>query len=153
MAKNTLESIKKFTDKKEYALIGVSRDEKKFSRHVYKELTEKGVKFYPVNPRMDELNGSKVYHSISELPEGVTHALVMTPKAETASSIEEGIKHGLTDFWIQQGAETPEAIEVAKKNNVNVVHKACIMMYSEPVKSIHKFHQVLARLFGAYPRK
>jgi predicted CoA-binding protein len=102
---------------------------------------------------MEELNGSKVYHSISELPESITHALVMTPKAQTAAAIEEGVKHGITNFWIQQGAETPEAIEIARKSNVDFVYKACIMMYSEPVRSIHKFHKVLAKLFGAYPRK
>ena len=153
MAKNTLESIRKFTDKKEYALIGISRDEKKFSRHVYKELSEKGVKFYPVNPKMDDLNGTRVYHSISELPEGVTHALVMTPKSQTQAALEEAIQRGITHFWIQQGAESPEAIELARNHNVNCVHGACIMMYSEPVKSVHKFHKMLARLFGTYPRK
>jgi predicted CoA-binding protein len=153
MAKNSLETIKKFLEPKEFAFIGISRDEKKFSRHVYKDLFEKGVKMYPVNPKMEELNGEKVYRSIAELPEGVTHALVMTPKAQTAAAIEEGVKQGITNFWIQQGAETPEAIEIARNRNVNFVHKACIMMYSEPVKSIHKFHQVLAKLFGAYPRK
>jgi predicted CoA-binding protein len=153
MAKNSLESIKNFLEPKEFAFIGISRDEKKFSRHVYKELSAKGIKMHPVNPKMEELNGNKVYHSISDLPAGVTHALVMTPKAQTASAIEEGMKRGITHFWIQQGAETPEAIEIAKDGNANLVTKACIMMYSEPVKSIHKFHQVLAKLFGAYPRK
>lgn len=152
MARNTLEAIKKFTDKKEYALIGISRDEKKFSRHVYKELSAKGVKMYPVNPRMDDLNGNKVYKSISELPKEVTHALVLTPKAQTAAVLEEGINHGITNFWIQQGAETTEAIEIARKNNVDFVYKACIMMYSEPVQSIHKFHKVLAKLFGGYAK-
>ena len=124
MSKNSLESIKEFIEPKEFAFIGISRDEKKFSRSVYKELHKKGIRMYPVNPKMDELDGGQCYHSISELPPGITHAIVMTPKTQTASVIEEGAKHGINHFWIQQGAESPEAIETAEKYNVNYVQKA-----------------------------
>ena len=152
MAKNTLESIRKFIEPKEFAFIGISRDEKKFSRHVYKELLKKGVKMYPVNPKMDKIDDEMCYHSISELPSGITHAVLMTPKHQTAASIEEGVNHGITNFWIQQGAESEEAAETAKKHNVNIINKACIMMFAEPVHSVHKFHRFLSKLFGAYPK-
>lgn len=152
MAKNSLESIRKFIDHKEFAFIGMSRDEKKFSRSVFKELSKKGFKMYPVNPQMSDLDGEKCYHSISELPFGLTHALIMTPKEVTASAIEEAVAHGMTNIWIQQGAETPEAIETAKRLGVNYIQKACIMMYSEPVGSVHKFHRFIEKIFGKYPK-
>lgn len=152
MAKNSLESIRKFVDHKEFAFIGMSRDEKKFSRAVFKELSKKGFAMHPVNPHLDELDGHKVYHSISELPYGLTHALIMTPKEATESAVEQAYAHGIRNIWIQQGAETPAAIETAKRLGVNYIQKACIMMYSEPVGSVHKFHRFIEKLFGKYPK-
>jgi len=152
MAKNSLETIRNFVDHKEFAFIGMSRDEKKFSRAVFKELSRKGFKMHPVNPNMDELDGQKVYHSIAELPYGLTHALIMTPKEATESSIEQAAEHGIKHIWIQQGAETPEAIEAAKRLGMSYVHKACIMMFSEPVGSVHRFHRFIEKIFGKYPK-
>lgn len=152
MAKNTLDSIKKFTNPREFAFIGISRDPKKFSRAVYKELLEKGYKMHPVNPNMDDIDGAKCYKDVSELPQGVTHALFMTPKANTAGAVENAINHGITNIWIQQGADTKEAFDAAKEHGVDLVHGACIMMHTDP-GGVHKFHRFLAKIFGAFPRK
>jgi predicted CoA-binding protein len=151
MAKNTLESIRKFTESKEFAFIGISRDPKKFSRSVYKELLKKGYKMHPVNPNIDTIDGARCYKDMSELPAGISHALVMTPKAHTAGAVEHAIQHGIQHIWLQQGAETQEALEVAKQNGVNLVYGACIMMHTDP-EGVHKFHRFLSKLFGAYPK-
>jgi predicted CoA-binding protein len=100
MAKNSIESIRQFIDHKEFAFIGMSRDEKKFSRAVFKELSKKGFKMYPVNPQMNELDGARCYQSISELPYGLTNALIMTPKEATESAIEQAYEHGIRNIWI-----------------------------------------------------
>ena len=80
MAKNNLTTINEFLEPKRFALIGVSRDPKKFSRSVFKELQQKGFEIYPVNPNMDDIEGIKCYHDMAELPEPVKHVLFMTPK-------------------------------------------------------------------------
>ena len=152
MAKNSLKTIEAFLGPKSFAFVGLSRDPKKFSRNVYKELLVKGFDIYPVNPNMDDVEGIKCYHEIVELPVHVKHALFMTPRATTASAVEKAVKHGITHIWLQQGAETKEAAEIAKQNNAVMVYGACIMMHGNP-SGVHKFHRFLSKLFGALPRE
>jgi len=151
MAKNSLQTINEFLKPKRFAFIGLSRDPKKFSRSVFKELLAKGYEMYPVNPNMDDVDGVKCYHNIADLPEDVKHGFIMTPKANTAGAIENAVTDGFTRIWIQQGAETKEAVELAKKNGVKLVSGSCIMMHAEPT-GVHRFHRFLAKIFGALPK-
>lgn len=151
MAKNSLTTIAEFLEPKKFALIGLSRDPKKFSRAVFKELHARGFEIYPVNPYMDDVEGVKCYHNVSDLPESVKHGLFMTPKANTAGAIENAVHNGFTHIWIQQGAETKDAIEVARQNAVKLVQGACIMMHANP-SGVHNFHRFLSKLFGSFPK-
>lgn len=151
MAKNSLKTINEFLQPKKFALVGLSRDPKKFSRAVFKELTSKGYDIYPVNPNMDDIDGARCYNDLAQLPSDVTHALFMTPKSNTAGAVENAVHHGLTHLWIQQGAETKDALDVARENGVKLVYNACIMMHANP-GGVHKFHRFLAKLFGTFPK-
>lgn len=44
---------------------------------------------YPVNPKRDELLGLKVYHSVSELPEGVDCAVLAIPRPFVVDTVRE----------------------------------------------------------------
>jgi uncharacterized protein len=151
MAKNNLTTIKEFLEPKSFAFVGLSRDPKKFSRSVFKELIAKGYEIYPVNPNMDDVEGVKCFHDVAELPENVKHGLFMTPKANTAGAVENAVHHRFTHIWIQQGAETKEAVEIANQNSVKLVQGACIMMHANP-GGVHKFHRMLSKLFGVFPK-
>lgn len=152
MSKNSLKTVQEFLEPKKFAFIGLSRDPKKFSRGIFKELTAKGYEMYPVNPNMDDVEGIKCYHDVSELPDSVRYGLIMTPKSNTAGTVENAIHHGFTHLWIQQGAESKEASDIAKQNGVKLVYGACIMMHASP-GGVHKFHRFLSKLFGAFPKE
>jgi predicted CoA-binding protein len=151
MTKNNLRTIDEFLQPKKFAFIGLSRDPKKFSRSIFKELLAKGYQMYPVNPNMDDVEGLKCYNEISALPADVKYGLFFTPKSGTAEAVGNAIKHGFTHIWIQQGAETREAMDIANQNNVKLVYGACIMMHANP-GGVHKFHRVLSKIFGAFPK-
>lgn len=151
MAKNSLSTIEEFLKPKKFALIGLSRDPKKFSRAVFKELTAKGYEIYPVNPNMDDVEGVKCFHRISEVPGDIKQVLFMTPKESTAAEIKAALDHGMTHIWIQQGAETKEAVELVKGHDSKLIYGACIMMHGNP-SGVHKFHRMLSKLFGAFPK-
>ena len=151
MVKNSLTTINEFLQPQSFAFIGLSRDPKKFSRTVFKELLAKGYEMYPVNPNMDDVEGVKCYQDVADLPETVRHGLFMTPKQNTAGAVENAIHHGFTHIWIQQGAETKESVEIVKQNGVKLVHGACIMMHANPA-GVHKFHRLLAKIFGTFPK-
>jgi predicted CoA-binding protein len=50
--------------------------------------------------------------------------------------------------WLQQGAESPEALALARDLGLNLVARKCVLMYAPPVRSLHAWHRAFARLFG-----
>lgn len=148
MPKVSVKLADEFLASKRIALIGLSRDPKKFSRIAYQELTSKGFEIYPVNPLMDHIDEKPCFPDVESIPEGIDRALIMTPPKETAAVVEKAISRGMNFLWLQQGSESPEALALAEQHHINVVSKACVMMFAHPVKSVHGFHRFMARLFG-----
>ncbi|MCL2540724.1 MAG: acetate--CoA ligase family protein [Firmicutes bacterium] len=72
------------------ALIGASDKPGSVGNELWKRITEYGYKddLYPVNPRMDKLDGKKVYKSISETGK-VDLAIIAVPAAAVAGVLEE----------------------------------------------------------------
>ena len=145
-------AIESFLSSKKIAIAGVSRNSRKFGYTVFKELSQKGFDVYPINPNTNSLGGTPCFQSVSALPSDVKNLLIVTPKDQTNGLIREAVSTGISGIWIQQMSETPEAIRFAEENKVNLISKQCILMWLEPVKSIHKFHRNLKKLFGLLPK-
>ena len=145
-------AIESFLSSKKIAIAGVSRNSRKFGYTVFKELSQKGFDVYPINPNTNSLGGTPCFQSVSALPSDVKNLLIVTPKDQTNGLIREAVSTGISGIWIQQMSETPEAIQFAEENKVNLISKQCILMWIEPVKSIHKFHRNLKKLFGLLPK-
>jgi len=148
----TKEQIDEFYGQPLIAMIGVSRNKKKFGYVAFSELKKKGYKVVPVNSNTDTIDDAVCFRGIDTLPAEVTGAVVMTHKKETLSTVEQLINKGIKQIWIQQGAQTKEAVEFAKTNYANVISGKCIIMFSEPAEGIHKFHRSVLKLFGRLPK-
>lgn len=147
----TLKQINEFLDSQPIALVGVSRNPKKFGYTAFKELKDKGMKIIPVNPNADEIMGEKSYSSVKMLPPEVQSIIVFTKKDQTASVIREAKEKGIKKIWIQQMADSKEALAELKDSGINYITGECILMHFKP-HSIHKFHGSLKKLFGRYPK-
>jgi len=134
------------------AIIGASTNPRKLSHGILKNLTTYGFKggVYPVNPGADTIDGVKCFRSVSELPREVKGVIFMTPKEATLPVAREVIAHGIKDLWIQQGAETKEVISELEKEDVNLIHNQCMLMFWKP-NGIHSFHRFLKKIFGGLP--
>jgi predicted CoA-binding protein len=148
----TLNEIQNFLEPRKMAMAGVSRDPKKFGGAIFKELREKGFELYPVNPNADEIQGVKCYRSVDELPDDVTRLFIVTPKHESTAVAEAAVKKGIKMVWIQQKSDTPEAVKTIEDAGIPLIYKKCVMMFADPVKSIHGFHRFLVKTFGGYPK-
>ena len=148
---NSLKQINQFLDNQPIALVGVSRNPKKFGYTAYKELKEKGMKIIPVNPETDEIMGEKTYRTVSTLPPEVRGIIVMTKKDKTASVVKEAVAKGIKEIWIQQMADSKEAISELKGSDINLITGECILMHYKP-HSIHKFHGNLKKFFRMFPK-
>lgn len=148
----TLNEIQKFLAPRKIAMAGASRNLKKFGGAIFKELKKKGFELYPVNPNTDVIQGVKCYKSVDELPEDVEHLFIVTSKEDTDFVAQAAIKKGIKMIWIQQKSDTPEAVKAIEEAGIPLIHKKCIMMFADPVKSVHGFHRFLVKTFGGYPK-
>jgi uncharacterized protein len=150
--KTSRKSIDRFIAEKKIAIAGVSRDPKKFGYTVFTNLRKKGFEVFPVNPGTDVIDTMPCYHSVGDLPPGITALLVLTPRNQTMQVVKEALDKGMNNLWIQQMSETPEVLDYLRDKPVNFVFKQCILMWTEPVSGFHKFHRNLKRFFGALPK-
>ena len=151
MIMNTLKQINQFLDNQPIAMVGVSRNPKKFGYAAFKELKDKGMKIIPVNSEADEIMGEKSYRNINSLPQDIRGIIVMTKKEKTASVVKEAIAKGIKEIWIQQMADSKEALSELKGSDINYIIGECILMHYKP-HSIHKFHGNLKKFFRMFPK-
>ena len=117
---------------------------------IYKELKERGIEVFGVNPTLDLIQGDKCYPTISELSGKVDGVVICVPPKMAVQVLREAVEAGMKKIWIQQGAQSAETARVARELGVSPVEGKCILMYAGEVKSIHAFHRFFAKLFGSY---
>lgn len=147
----TKQTIDAVLGSRSIAVVGVSRQGNKFGNLVYRELKQKGYSAYQVNPHADEIDGDPCFRSPADLPPEVEAAVISVPPDHAEGAVRETAAAGITKIWLQQGAESPGALAACEELNVEVVSGNCILMFAEPVTSIHKLHRVLRRVFGRMP--
>ena len=144
-------AVDSFLASKNIAVVGVSRKKHKFGNSIYKELKKKGFNIYGVNPNMSEIEGDKCYKNLRELEGKVDAVVNVVSPAQTNDVVKEANEIGVKNIWMQQGSESDEAIKFCQENGINEVHKECILMFADPVKSIHGVHRWLWKVLGKLP--
>ncbi|MEM2755942.1 MAG: CoA-binding protein [Candidatus Bathyarchaeia archaeon] len=123
------ELIRSFLDKRNiFAVVGVSRDPKKYGYQVYKDLKNAGYKVYAVNPNAQEILGDKCYPDLESLPVKPDVVDVVVPPKVTEHIVETCKRLGITKVWMQPGSESEKAIKFCKENGIDVVYGVCIMI-------------------------
>jgi len=149
--KTSKSAVENFIHQKTFAVVGVSRDKRKFGNAIYTELKKRKYKLYPVNSGASEIDGDKCFMNIKELPEKPDAVILCIKPGKAEPVLKEAVEMGVKNIWMQQGSESDEAINYCKENNVNLIHNECVLMFMEPVGSVHKFHRFLWKLFGKLP--
>ena len=144
--------INSFLSGKNIAVIGVSSTGKGFGVAVYNHLKERNYNVFAVNNNGGMLNENKLETSLKSIADKIDGIVTVVPPAETEKIVEEAKEIGIKKIWMQQGSESKSAIKFCEDNKIDCISGECIMMFSEPVQSIHKFHRGITKLFGKYPK-
>lgn len=147
----SLRQIEDFIAAGPVAMVGVSRNPKKFGHTAFKELKEKGLNIIPVNPAAEEILGVRVYSDVNSLPPEVRAIIIMTKKDQTLGIVKEAKAKGIKNIWIQQMADSKDALKELEGTDINYITGECILMHYKP-HSIHKFHRGLKKFFGRFPK-
>ena len=143
-------TVDHFLEQKILAIAGVSRSGKGFGNAVLADLTGKGYEILPVHPEAPEVAGTRTYPSLAELPPEVGGLILVVPPKQTEILVKQAKEHGIGRVWMQQGAESEQAIRFCEENGIDVVHGECIMMFAQPT-GIHRFHRWINGIFGKLP--
>jgi len=112
---------------KTIAMVGASADKTKFSYGVLRVLHETGYDMIPVNPnpKLEEIRGIKVYHSLAEIDRPVDMVDVFRPKEEFYGFAEQVIEIGAKVLWGQIGVYDDRAAKLAEDAGLRVVMNRC----------------------------
>jgi predicted CoA-binding protein len=122
------ELIKEFMDQKRFAVVGATDNPEKYGNRVVKNLRDRGYEVYPVNPKLEEVEGLKCYASIAEIPVSVDVVDFVVPPNATEGILKQCKDLGLDRIWLQPGSESETAIAFCRDNNLKVVHSVCVML-------------------------
>src|SRR6056297_1050279 len=112
---------------KSIAMVGASADKTKFSYGVLRVLHETGYDMIPVNPnpKVTEIRGLKLYHSLQEIDRPVDMVEVFRPKEEFYGFAEQAIEIGAKVLWGQIGVYDEAAAKLAEDAGLKVVMNRC----------------------------
>ncbi len=148
----TQKSIDEFLALGSFAVVGVSRSGKKFGNVVYKTLKESGRRVFPVNRYCDRVEGDRCYPDLDVLPERAEGIVLVVPPNETEHMVKKAAELGIRYIWMQQGAESRKAVEYCEQYGLNAIAGLCLLMFVEPVISVHKFHKWFYRVMHRLPK-
>lgn len=139
--KDKKNNIADFINLKSFALLGASAKKKKFGNEILKQMSARGCKVYPVHKTAEEIDGFKCYKDLNSLPGKPEGVILVIPPAETMNVIRDIAKLGIKNVWLQQGAESKEAVEFCVSKGINVIAKECMLMYLSNMGFPHNFHK------------
>ncbi len=120
--------IEEFINQRVWAIVGASMDPVKYGNQIFRDLREAGYTIYGVNPRGGEIEGQKLYPTLSDLPEKPAVVDIVVPPAVTEEIVRQCAQLGLKRVWLQPGSESEAAIRSCQEQGIKVVHDTCAMI-------------------------
>jgi uncharacterized protein len=147
-----LDRARVFLASKRIAVVGVSRNEKDFSRFVLRELLSRGYDAVPVSPVLDEAEGRRGWASLQKIDPPVEGALILTHPSIAESVVRDALGAGIRKVWFHRGASvgsaTPAALALCEANGIEAVHDLCPFMALPDAGVPHRVHGFFWRCFG-----
>ncbi len=103
------------------AVVGASADRSKYGNKAVRAYVIQGYEVFPVNPKETQIEGLRVYRSVSEIPVGLDRVTVFLPPALGIKVVEEIARKGTRELFLNPGSESDELIEKAHTLGLNVI--------------------------------
>jgi len=121
--------IARFLESPAYGVVGASPRRHKYGNKVLRCYQQAGRPAIAVNPREETIEGAACVGSVLELPGGVKSISIITPPRVTERVIEEVIRSGIENVWMQPGAESDAAVAMCEAAGINVIADgSCVLV-------------------------
>ena len=143
-----------FLQSKRFAMLGVSRNPRDFSRRLYDEFLKRGYDVIAVNPATPAIDGKHCFKRVQDIQPPVTCALLMTPRAATDKVLLDCADAGITLVWIYgiSGEKdiSPNAIKICREHGMEIVPGYCPFMFMPMTALYHRVHGFVWKAIGKY---
>lgn len=112
------------------AVVGATDSPSKYGNVIYRDLKRKGYTVYPVNPNRARVDGDPAFPRLSNLQVKLDIIDFVVPPTVALTILEECLKLGLENVWLQPGSESTEVLAFVQEHNFNYIAQACIMVES-----------------------
>src|SRR4051812_19011410 len=103
------------------AIIGASNNRAKFGNRAVRAYQRQGYTVVPINPHESQVEGLPAYASIAAVPGPVDMASFYVPPEIGERVIEEVAQKGVTEVWLNPGAESDALIARARALHIQPV--------------------------------
>ena len=151
-----MEDVREFLAQKRFAFVGVSRQPRDFSRMLFREFQKRQFQPVPVHPQASEIEGVKCFARVADIEPPVDSVLLMTPAAANANLAQECAAAGIKRVWFYRGglagAASATALQICEANGMRAIPGEGPFMFFEGTSWLHRFHGLVKKITGAYPR-
>ena len=133
--------IEKFMNLKSYAIVGVSAKKKKFGNTIFAQMKNRRFNIYPIHRTAASIAGEKCFPNIESLPEKPEGVILVVPPAETDKVIKDIARAGITNVWMQLGADSKNAIDFCTASGISVIRNECLLMFLQKPGFPHNVHK------------
>lgn len=112
---------------KTIAIIGASNDRKKYGNKAVRAFKDGGWTVYPVNPKLEEVEGIKCYASIEDVPEPIDRVSMYVPAKRGKEMLEPIAAKNPAEFFLNPGSEDEELIRRACELGLNPIQACSIV--------------------------
>lgn len=110
------------------AILGASRDPRKFGYRSVVSHLRHGYEVFPINPQADEIAGIRAYPSLDQVPLGTIERISVYLPPETGLTLLEQIAAKQPrEVWFNPGSESGELLERAEALGLPVI-AACSLI-------------------------
>jgi hypothetical protein len=95
------------------AVLGASRDRRKYGNKAVRAYAESGYKVYPVNPKEESIEGLKAYPTLDKIDEPIDFVSLYVPPAVGLQLLPAIAAKKPKEVWLNPGSESDELIEAA----------------------------------------
>ena len=113
------------------AIIGASADRNKFSNKAVRAFARQGYTVVPIHPKQTDVEGWKAYPSVLDVPGPIDVASIYLPPAVGERVIEEVARKGISEGWINPGAESDTLVARARELNLHPIVACSILGVGE----------------------
>ncbi len=151
-----LNDIEAFLSSKKFTFVGLSTEEKHFSRMVLSEFVKRDFDVVGVNPKAKEIDGVRCYNSVNELDDNSENIFLMLPPPVKHELITNITKNNVKRIWSYgmngKSTLTEQSKKYLEEKEIKLIDGYCPLMFVSNSGFIHSVHGSLLKLFGRYPK-